>query len=369
MKWLCCFWVFISVCLYAQTPKTDSIRVKPQTLRLRSQELYSGLTKYDSLSYSLERFHWFDEGDTIPNWRLQLGQVGKPTMPLQGGLPLAYFPTNYFTDPITGEIIPYVLSEKQIPYYNTRTPFTKVAFWQASRQAQLLETQVSQNISPYWNTSVFYRRRSAIGAYLNHTTDHYNIAFSHHVHDYKKRFQLVAGVTWQQLQDQFNGGLAPDENFIKFSQTRSNNASYSRRFRTAYLQPFVRFLGNDSSLFRVVFHGKLSFLEYNRLFSDNSPDSAVYPVWYNSSFSAFQESFLCFERNYQMGGTIGGHFRTWNWSARYESKLKELSVNQYLVEDSIKGVHQRQLEQSVSGIVESNRLRVQGNFGLMTSRL
>ncbi len=197
--------------------------------------------KGDTVRHTLDGLSNWDEIDAWTGFTWRLGMVGKTFLNHRYGLSGVYLPTGYFRAPATLYPDPYVLDPAlNLPFFDTRTPYTIVNFDQASRQSQFFSFTLSQNVRPGWNATVHYKRRSAVGAYPDALTDHYNIGFSQRFHH--RRWTAVVGAAFNQLKDGQNGGVFQDGTvpfeflFDKDAQRmRLQGAALQRRIRGLYL--------------------------------------------------------------------------------------------------------------------------------------
>lgn len=237
-------------------------KVEPLTLRYRPQALADGGSMTDTVRTDLRNFHYWDEADTLSGWTQSLGQVGKPVRNYRWGLPAEYFGgsgtvSHWFrrNDPYLWDIA------REGPYYDSRTPFSRIDFAQARRDQQLLGATFAVNPSPFWNVGAQYRRRSAQGAYLGFITDHYQAALGQQFHSRNGRYQGFAGGAWHQLRDQINGGgrrdLDPESEraFGKGARppalSPARPAALERRLWSFSTLHRYRLLGADTSLTNV----------------------------------------------------------------------------------------------------------------------
>lgn len=152
-----------------------------------------------------------------PEWRAggfsyNIGQFFKPFRSVRYGIHDQWdVHQPFLTDPLTSRPDPYAVDNRHgIRFLDTRTPYANVQFTQGKQKLQLLDVTASQNISPYINVTAGFRRRQHIGAYLNNTTDHYNIWLSVNAHTRNQRAWLFASGWFNQISDQMNGGVSQD---------------------------------------------------------------------------------------------------------------------------------------------------------------
>lgn len=166
----------------------------------------------DTVHMTLDEVTQWDEALAQADVFVQsMGIIGKPYLGWQYGLPGQLRPAEgSYLNLLNGQPTLYLVDPDAQHYYDAYKPYVHVYFAQSSFNTQLLRTTVSQNITPLWNSTVHYGRRTATGNYANLITDHYNLYWNHWLHSRDQRYQLFAGISWQQLTDGLNGGVEPD---------------------------------------------------------------------------------------------------------------------------------------------------------------
>lgn len=144
---------------------------------------------------------WYDPLDTLPYFVSRLGYF-KPYLAWAEGLP-------HYEEPWA--ILPAsqaaYLTEKP-PLIWTAAPYTRVRFDQSSRRTQLLSVLHGQKLRSWGGFSLAYQRRTREGEYVGQLTDHWGAALRAFVR--KGRWSWESALTWNQLQDQINGGVVYD---------------------------------------------------------------------------------------------------------------------------------------------------------------
>ena len=108
-------------------------------------------------------------------------------------------------------------SPYSIPLYNTKTPYTELAYWGTlfandERAENDLHIMTTQNFFPAWNLTLEYDRVGANGMLENEKVD--NRTFSTSVNHLGKRYQMHAGYIYNKMSKNENGGLV-DSYFIR----------------------------------------------------------------------------------------------------------------------------------------------------------
>lgn len=178
----------------------------PASLRLQ------GIVANDSFRSDPSRMRFWDEADTLSGFVQTLGNLGKPVRRTRYGLSDGLFDPVSLGDEFTHQTDPYFIYDfSRLRYADTRTPFVNVNFAQASKKLQLVEVCISQNISPWWNALINYKRRLSDGTFFNSPTDHYNIYSTQSIRSRNGKYFLNFAGIFQQLQDGINGGIGVDK--------------------------------------------------------------------------------------------------------------------------------------------------------------
>jgi len=195
-------------------------KLSRRVLQFSPERIRLGLASGDTFKLDARTTVLQDEIDTLDGHVQTLGQIGKPYQRFRYGLNDYYLQHGLYRDPMTNRPEVYIWNPAtQLPYLDTKSPLVNVQFDFGTREMELFRFTISQNVTPYWNASVHYRRRTAQGPYLSFNTDHYNIAFSNYIHSRKGRFTALVSGAFANLQDQMNGGvrysLSPNEFYQK----------------------------------------------------------------------------------------------------------------------------------------------------------
>jgi hypothetical protein len=203
------------------------------------------------------RIHHWDEVDTLPGFRMLLGQIGKPYQGFRYGLNHSHWADlQLYRDPLTGLPDAYMQLANTLPFVQSRTPFIDVSFAQNSNETQLLHLVLSQNISPAWNLTLRWRRRTAQGPYSSFVTDHFQAAATLRFQpidaqtQLPRRYHALAWGQFNQLSDGIHGGTFQDgtvpfaQSFDKFAEAMQlPDAQLVRRMRSVGIQHHYRLAG------------------------------------------------------------------------------------------------------------------------------
>jgi len=309
---------------------TDSSRnftKVPRSIRKYTSDNFNSRSQQngDSLYRIPAIIQLWDESDTLSGWVQTLGNTGKPVLQRYDGLPNVWlFPHQGFIDPLSGERDAYLLSiPSEQKFYNTHTPYVMVNFAQASKRLQLLNLEISQNISPYWNTTIGYKRRVSEGNFLNSAFDHYQVYITQFIRSRNRRYHLMASGTFQKLVDGINGGVDPD---IAISVSELNPLSTSveikngrlERYQTeAWFKQSYR-LNRDSNAhhqWSLVQEGNKSY--YLRKYLDSLYTKEAYPPFKKDS--SFMRDFRTVR---SLGVSIGLKHETRSLSQEIKTRLQ-----------------------------------------------
>lgn len=206
----------------------DSIRYIKDSIRAARPRILETYIVPDSMKYE-RMFVWnndrylnnvkFIEHDTSFNYNfteypflkkdadaVYLGVIGSPTMSAN------YFKREenrdfkYF-DPYTV----YSYTPETLPFYNTKTPYTELAYWgtlfaNKEKEESNVKFLHTQNLSPEGNVSVLYQRFGSNGMLKREDTDNRTFIISGNY--LGKRYVMHAGYIYQGVKRSENGGIA-----------------------------------------------------------------------------------------------------------------------------------------------------------------
>ncbi len=105
---------------------------------------------------------------------------------------------------------PWTYTPSTLPMYNTKTPYTELAYWGTlisadEKEEDNLHIFTTQNITPALNFSLLYERWGAGGMLVNETTKNKNFAFGSNY--LGKRYLMHGGYIYNMVARGENGGL------------------------------------------------------------------------------------------------------------------------------------------------------------------
>lgn len=199
---------------YAQTVITLPNPVLRYETKYATSDM--NLKKIDTL---LEDFHRYQP---IHNWEVpyissNLGNVPRPLLfdpILQIGFQHGY-----------QSVQKYFLSIDSVRFYNTKTPFTSAQYVFGAKEESYVEFTHSQNIKPYLNFAVDYKRPVSEGFYNHQKSGIHNFSFSQWYKAPSNRYNWLSAYVFNQAKIEENGGVKVDDIFT--------NPAYAQDLSTA----------------------------------------------------------------------------------------------------------------------------------------
>ena len=235
-------------------------------------------------------------------------------------------------------------------YYNTTRPYSQFQYRMGFRLEQWVELLHTQNISPRWNFAARYRKITSPGAFRTQRTNHDNASLSTNYASESKRYQLFGVVTFNQEQQDENGGILSDTLLSdpSFSDRQTidvaiNSKDYSIRrspvyntMRDATVQLRHRYVfgprdtlySADSTSFdtritpRFAISHRMTYGASRHEYNDLRPesDSLRYRALFNRPFTRGDSVFMqqrqrYFDQSAQLEGFLGKPGRQWEAAA------------------------------------------------------
>jgi len=200
---------------------------------------------------------------------------------------------------------PYIKTPDNNRYYNTYTPYTRVAYTAGgprNSQEQTLSFLHTQNIKPHFNVGVDYDLYSSVGQYKRQTTKHNTFSLFSSFEGDLYTFYFDANVN--NLSFQNNGGIVADSSLQDGTEAGTidvwlSNASTEFKnqniffaqtlnpiglFRSDTLESTSRILGTIKHVF--------NFNRGVRMYMDENPDSTFYPDFYVNTGYTFDSLYF-----------------------------------------------------------------------------
>ena len=169
----------------------------------------------------------------------------------------------------------YRMTDENMLFYHTRSPYSDFQYVQGPKDLQYFKAIHSQNITPYWNISLSFRKYYSTGFYDHQLSNGYNFGLNTWYRSKSRRYMLVASAIWNTFRYQENGGLVNDS----FFQTNSPNADHiGMPFRLMYATQEWK---DQSYNIRQYFY--IGTKEYKKIHdTDKAPITLYYPRFFVS---------------------------------------------------------------------------------------
>ena len=110
---------------------------------------------------------------------------------------------------------PYEYNANNIKYFDTKSPYAEVKYYQGSRGQQGIDVSFTRNINPHWNVGIDLRRivsKRIIGYVERNQKQAENYAFDFFVshHSKNKRYFMLASFNFLEAHNFETGGIRPD---------------------------------------------------------------------------------------------------------------------------------------------------------------
>lgn len=104
----------------------------------------------------------------------------------------------------------YTYSPETLPFYNTKTPYTELAYWgtlfaNTEKEETNIKIMTTQNILPEWNVTLEYHRYGANGMLRREDTDNRTAMIA--TNYMGKRYLMHAGYVYNKIRKSENGGI------------------------------------------------------------------------------------------------------------------------------------------------------------------
>lgn len=107
--------------------------------------------------------------------------------------------------------LPYSYTPENLPFYNTKTPYTELAYWgnlfaNKKKEETNLKILHTQNFTPAFNINLLYQRFGSAGMLLNEKTD--NRTFAATANYLGERYMAQGGYLFNRIKREENGGVS-----------------------------------------------------------------------------------------------------------------------------------------------------------------
>lgn len=239
-----------------------------------------------------------------------------------GNVGLAYIPNIYF-DRVNGDFLffnsynNYLFKSGNVPYYNTKRPFTNISYKSGSKKEQMLSVTHTQNISKYFNIAINYMLISAEGHYLRQKTKNNSLALSSSF--IKDKYSLHANFILNKINVFENGGIINDYYItdtvvnaqeINIKLPESKNNIYGKN--VSFIQQY--FFDNNSK----------------NKFISKLKGSIIYKFNYSSDYKLYTDDKLPNYNDPKDGNVLLNYYNnTFNQSLSYDSVYYNKLVNTF----------------------------------------
>ena len=233
--------------LVIDSGKKDSMKIfKPTIQDYKFQTQFSEKKIIDTV-LSNYKVHIFTQYNNLDDFgKIQFANVGAGFNPL-------VFRTNEEANlSLLPENKAYnILSINEIKYYDVKTPTTTFIYHSGVKNGGILQTTYTQNIGQRFNFALEYFGLRSLGHYQRTLAANNNTIFSGHYVSKNKKFEAFAHFLHQNINNEENGGIANEEQFLSDDNATSNRSnitpnlsssdsrfSYRRYYLSSQFTPF-----------------------------------------------------------------------------------------------------------------------------------
>lgn len=192
------------------TPRILTTYIVPDSLLFKRMILWNTSTYFNTQTFIKPDTTFNDHFSELP---YQKNDVGATYLGIAGAA-MQYH--NYFLRPELSifpfyePYLPYTHTPETIPFYNTKTPYTELAYWGtllANKQKEETNLKIlhTQNLTPAFNFNLLYQRYGASGILQKEKTDNRTFAITGNY--INKRYVAEGGYIFNRVRRQENGGV------------------------------------------------------------------------------------------------------------------------------------------------------------------
>lgn len=197
--------------LYAFSQQADAEAISALKPSFSHQYTFLDDPRYyfiDTSFSSLKTYHRFNNAFSDLFGYNELGNLGAALNPLT---------LHYDSDPWNyselGAYQQYFPDQKNIPFYQVRSPLTEAAYWMGYNRGHSFRIYHTQNIKPNWNFLVRYKRLNALGQY-NYNRNKQSVFLANtRYHSRDHSYEAKAYFLYSKLDIEENGGIENDTLF------------------------------------------------------------------------------------------------------------------------------------------------------------
>ncbi|WP_157593227.1 putative porin [Rufibacter tibetensis] len=191
---------------------TKAIYGSATTMVLYEADIFKGNltpTRIDTSLTNLQNFRYWYYDTTRQQ---DLGNIGTASQPLFWRMPTVLgnrLGRNAFD--------PYAVNPATMEYYDTKSPYTFLKYYQGALGEQIFRAKHTRNILPNWNVGIGYervgseRQFGSLGSGIDGLVSHYGIQAFTHYYSKNERYRLMANYNLSSHEQIELGGIRPDE--------------------------------------------------------------------------------------------------------------------------------------------------------------
>ena len=319
--------------------KKDSINYGVHTTRFLYEQDFLEKYKYrrpDTLLQNLHRYNYLQRAD---NQAQDLGSLGTPFQPIGYLMPqeIGYrIGTSVFE--------PYFYDVSKTKYFNTLSPFSQIYYVQGGAGRSLLDLDLSRNITPDWNVSIFFRRIEADKVFIKSVRENdtwtFNQTYAANTSYQGRRYSFLLNISHVEHKLNDLGGLqVPDSaKNLQFIDTVNNDAqlvynltgvtTYQTRLKARLVHQFSL----DSGL--QIYHSADWSLQRNR-YTDSKwqEHKNYYPFFFFDTLKKIEPSAVLVSKKIENEIGVKGFLGKLFYRAYLKNRLLNLQ-REYLFYDS-----------------------------------
>jgi hypothetical protein len=240
----------------------------------------------------------------------------------------------------------YLIDNKNLLYYNTNRPYTKLKYVVGSKKEQNFGFLHTQNINKHLNFAATFQRIRSEGFYLKQNTNHNHFSLGSNYISEQKKYILFSNIIFNSLKNSENGGIKNDSSFEfstrldkKLVPINLNSAQRHFKNRSFFLQQELR-LSKDSMEKGTFIVHSFSIEDNAMVYKDSDPNSGFYRSVYNDTLKTLDSVYY-----YKMINEFGIRRKfssstivsIWgnNEYVRLKSGVTDNILNNYILKSSI----------------------------------
>lgn len=212
----------------------------------------------------------------------------------------------------------YLFFRDDIPYFTSKTPFSFVSYSNGYQREQYFDFLHSQPLGKCWRLTLDYRLINAPGAYKNQKASHTHFFGTTEYASKKGNYKMVAGVIFNRIYQQENGGLSFTTDFIdttvydrQLADVQLLTAQNRFRQNDYFITNELRFGQKDSAGRKLFLQHTINLRREYHVYSDTEPLSGYYPqILLDSTATRDSVAHYAFENSLTLGNRSASK---WRW--------------------------------------------------------